>query len=198
MAAMVAVLDRQRTEGAENLERVSAMVVPNLTVRPEFVVDARVERAADVNAAALAAKIAEDKVAAAEAEVARSIQEASEAQVASDTAATAALAGQQADAEAATRASQEAAARAAQDAEEATLAATREAEASAAVATARADALAAAAEASNRQRSKQVLLLLGSVIPLAAGILGIRLWRNRKEPFVLKAIPVNMAAHAHG
>jgi hypothetical protein len=208
MAAMVAVLNRQGMEGVKNLERVSAMAVPNLTVRPEFVVDTRLERAAEANAAAIAAEVSEAKVAAAEAGAARSMREATEAQVVSDTAAAAALAGQQADAAAATRASQEAAERAAQDARAAAeraaqdartaaLAAAREAEASAAVATAQADALAAAAEASNRQRSKQVLLLLGTLILLAGGVLGFRLWRNRKEPFVLKAIPVTMAAHAH-
>ena len=112
------------------------------------------------------------------------------------TAATAAAlaAAQQADAEAATRTAQSAAVTATQ---EARAAATREAEASAAAATARADALAAATEASKRQFSHRVAMLMIALTALAGGILGFRLWRNKKEPFVLKAIPVNLTANAH-
>ena len=206
ISAIVAVVNRQGIQGAESLQRVSAIAVPNLVPEPEFVVDARVERAAEANAAATATAVAA-------ADVALSVQATVEAQAASDASAAAALAvAQQVEADAAASAAVAAdatataraeateaaiAMAAARETQAAAVAATREAEASVAAATARADALAAAAEASKRQFTNRVSLLLIALIPMVGGVLGLRFWRNRKEPFVLKAIPVSVNASAH-
>lgn len=187
---MVAVLNKQAVRSAGNLARVSAVAVPNLTLRAEFVVDARAERASAASAAMTAVAVAQ-----AEAEAARSAKAALEAQTASDAAAAAELAAaQQADAEVAARTAQMAAVSATQEAQ---AAATREAEASMAAERARADALAAAAEASKRQLASRVAMFVFVLTVLAGGILGLRFWRNRKEPFVLKSIPVSVMANAH-
>ena len=177
--AMVAVLSQQAVRSVRNLARVSAVAVPNLTSRADFVVDARAERASVASAAAAAVAVAQ-----AEAEAARSTTAALEAQTASDAATAAELAAaQQADAEVAARTAQLAAVSAAHEAQ---AAATREAE-----------AFAAAAEASKRQLTNRVAMLVIALTVMAGGILGIRFWRNRKEPFVLKAVPVSVTANAH-
>ena len=187
-AAVVAILNQHAIRGAENLARVSAVPVPNASSHAEFVVDARAERVLAASAAATAAAVAKS-------ETALSVQATVEALAASDaTTAAALVAAQQADAATATRIAQAAAVTATQEAQ---AAATREAEAATAAATARADALAAATEASKRQLSHRVAMLMIALIALAGGILGFRLWRNKKEPFVLKAIPVNLTANAH-
>jgi hypothetical protein len=64
-------------------------------------------------------------------------------------------------------------------------------------ATARAEAQAAAVVESNRQFLQRMTILLLSLALLIGGFLGLRFWRNRKEPFVLKAIPGSGTAHAH-
>ena len=193
MAAVVAILNQQAVRSAGNLERVSDVVVPNLTLRAEFVVDARAERALAASAAVTAVAVAQ-----AEAEAARSAKAALEAQTASDVATAAELAAaQQADTEAATRDAQVAAKVATQEAEAAALIEFRKAEASAAATTAKTDALAAAAEASKRQSVYRVSLLFIAFALVLGSVLALRLWRNRKEPFVLKAIPVTVTASAH-
>ncbi len=224
IAALTTILDRQGSRSAGNLERVSSIEVLNLAAGPEFVVDAREERAVAEQAAQAAAAEA------ASIEATRSAEAAAEAQVEAKAAVAAALAADEVDdgtEVAAVVATQEAAASAAvaaalaadkkvDDAQVAALTATREAEVAASDATATAEALAAAsavqeaeaatakAEAqaaaaveSNRQFVQRATVLLLSLALLSGGLLCLRFWRNRKEPFVLKAIPGTGTAHAH-
>jgi hypothetical protein len=71
--------------------------------------------------------------------------------------------------------------------------AVREAEA----ATTRAEAQTAAAVESNRQLMQRVTALVLTFALLISGFLGVRIWRNRKEPFVLKAMPAGGAVQAN-
>jgi hypothetical protein len=205
MAAIVAVVNRQGVQGAKNLQRVSAIAVPNLMPEPEFVIDARAERAAEANAAATAAAIAatDEANAAATAaavaatEVALSVQatvEAQDAEAASKAMALAAI--QEAEAEVAasataaaitTETTRDSAAEAA-----AALAAKQEARIHAVevAATRNAETLAAAAVASNPKMPDRMSSLLIALTPMLGAVLGFRLWRSRKEPFVLKANPI--------
>jgi hypothetical protein len=138
---------------------------------PALVVDARAKRAVDADAAA--------------AEIALTVQatvEAQEAEAASKAAALAATQGAEADAAAsATAAAAEAAAM---------MSAKQEARVHAAevVATRNAEPVAAAV-ASNRVLPDRMSSLLIALTPMLGGVLGLRLWRGRKEPFVLKANP---------
>ena len=171
LAAVVAVVNRQGTQGPEILRRVSAVAVPNLMTMPVLVVDARAKRAVDADAAA--------------AEIALTVQatvEAQEAEAASKAAALAATQGAEADAAAsATAAAAEAAAM---------MSAKQEARVHAAevVATRNAKPVVAAV-ASNRVLPDRMSSLLIALTPMLGGVLGLRLWRGRKEPFVLKANP---------
>jgi hypothetical protein len=220
IAVLTTMLNQQGAQSLGNLERVSSIEVLNRTLRPEFVVDARMERVAAASAASEAAAL----------EATRSAELAAEAQAEADAAVAAALAADQADDEArtltaqaaasATRVAETAAVAATREAETATLAATREAEAlaavatrtadaqaaasaireaeaSAAAATALAEAEAAAAAAGSHQFSQRVMMVLLSLALLVGSFLGLRYWRNRKEPFVLKAVPVTVTAQAH-
>lgn len=195
IAALTSILDRQGSRSAGNLERVAAIEVINLTASPEFVVDTRQERAAAAEAA-VAAALAADQVD-------------DEAQVA------AVVATQEAETSAAVAAAL-AADRKDDDARAAALAATREAEVAAADATAKAEAQAVASAAqaaeaataqaearaeaameSNRQFVQRATMLLLALALLGVGMLCLRFWRKRKEPFVLKAIPGSGSVHAH-
>jgi hypothetical protein len=193
LAAMLAVVNRQGIQGAENLQRVSAIAVPNLTTKPQLVVDARAMRAAEADAAAVAAT-----------EVALSVQATVEAQaVQADSTAVALAAVQAAEAEAATSATAaaeaSAIARATTSEIAAAMSATREARADAAAtatATAKARALAAAAVVSEPRFPDPKSSLLIALMPLLGGLLGFRLWQIKKEPFVLKAAPASAHARA--
>jgi hypothetical protein len=222
MAAMVAIVNRHGIQGIENLQRVSAIPVPNLMLEPELVVDAGAKRAAEADAAAKAAALAEAEVAlsvqatveAQEAEAASTatalaaIQEAEAA--ASATAEAAAAASATAEAEAAASATAELAASATAAAEAtaaahasaeeaaATLSANRQEEFRAveAAATQNLDMLVAAVDGDPRLPGRMSSLLI-ALMPLLGGLLGFRLWRIKKDPFVLKANLVNVGTRVH-
>jgi chemotaxis protein histidine kinase CheA len=232
VAALTTILNQQGPRSVENLERVSAAEVLNVTLSPEFVIDARAEREAAEVAAAEAARLAAEAAAAevTTAEAARSAQAVAEVQAEADAAVAAALAADQSDDAAqaaafeATREAETTAANATATAEAqaaaAAFEATREAEASAAEATvtaeaqaaaraiqkaeasaaavaAQAEAQVAAAAASKQELTLRVAVLLLSLALLVGGLLVLRFWRNRKEPFVLKASPVSVTSQAH-
>jgi hypothetical protein len=221
IAALTTILDRQGSRSAGNLERVSSIEVLNLAVGPEFVVDAREERGAAAQAAAAEAASTEatrsaEAAAEAQVEATAAVAAALAADQVDDEAEVAAVvATQEAKASAAVVAAL-AADKKDDDAQAAALTATREAEVAASDATATAEAQAAAsavqaaeaatakAEAqaesaveSNRQFVQRATMLLLSLALLSGGLLCLRFWRNRKEPFVLKAIPGSETAHAH-
>jgi hypothetical protein len=207
MAAVVAMVDRHGIQGFENLQRVSAIPVPNLMLDPELVVDAGTKRAAEADAAAKAAALAATAVAVS----VQATVEAQEAEAASTATALAAI--EEADAQAAASATAEAevaasataavvataAARASADEAAAALAAKREAafRSVEAAATRDLDTLAAAAVASDPKMPGRMSSLLIALTPLLGGLLGFRLLRLKKEPFVLKANPVNGSTRVH-
>ena len=254
LAALTVIVHQLDARSAGNLAKVSAIEVPNLSSRPEFVVDAREQRfaaeraAADFAAAeatrsaaavaeaqaqvdaAVAAALAVDQVnddaevaalkAKHEAESAAAVAAAlatdqadDDAEVAALTATHVAAAQDQVDAAvtAALAADQKA-----DDAQAAVIAATREAETASAEATAtaearaaasalraaeeatsRAEGQAAAAMESHRQFVQRLTMVAMTLSLLTAGLLCLKVWRNRKEPFVLKAVPVSETAHVH-
>ena len=219
IAALTMMLDQQGARSAGNLERVASTEVLNLTAGPEYVVDAREGRAAASQAsAAAAATIEAMRAAEAEAETKAAVAAALAADQVGDEAEVAAVvATQEAEASAAVAAAL-AADKKDDDAQVASLAATREAEVAASdatvtaeaeaaastlqaaeTATARAEARAEAAVASNRQfvQRATMLSLSLSLLLLSVGFLCLRFWRNRKEPFVLKANPGSGSVHAH-
>ena len=181
MAAVVAVVNRQGVQGPLNLKRVSAVEVPNLMTEPELVVDARAKRVAEADAAA--------------AEIALTVQATVEAREAEAARKAAALAASQ-EAEAAAAASTTAAviatesARASAAEAAAMLSAKQEARVHAVevAATKNVDP-AAASIASNSMVPDRMSSLLIALTPMLGGVLGLRLWHGRKEPFVLKANP---------
>jgi hypothetical protein len=181
MAAIVAVVNRQGVRGPQNLRRVSAVAVSNPMTMPVLVVDARVKRAAEADAVA--------------AEIALTVQatlEAQEAEAASKAAALAAIQGAEADAAASATAAAIAAetVRASTAEAAAMLSAKQEARVNAADMTATRNAESvAAAVASNSMVPDRMSSLLIALTPMLGGVLGLRLWRGRKEPFVLKANP---------
>jgi hypothetical protein len=186
----------------------------------EVAAEAQAEADAAVTAALAADQQQDDARAAAlavtqEAETSAAVDAALAADQADDEAEVAALvATQEAEASAAVAAAL-AADQKKDAAQAATVAATRQAEAAAAdatataeaqaasravreadAATARAEAQTAAAVENNRQFVQRVTILLVSLALLIGGFLCLRFWRNRKEPFVLKANPGSGAAHA--
>ena len=181
MAAILAVVNRQGVQGPRNLRRVSAVAVSNPMTMPALVVDARAKRAVEADAAA--------------AEIAITVQatvEAQEAEAASKAAALAAIQAAEADAaalaEAAAIANKTARASTAEAA--AILSAKQEARVHAAEVTATRNVESvAAAGVSNPMVPDRVSSLLIALTPMLGGVLGLRLWRGRKEPFVLKANP---------
>ena len=199
MAAIVAVLNRQGVQGPLNLQRVSAVPVANLAREPELVVDARTKRAAEAEAAAAElALTVQATVEAQEAEAARkaaalaAVQKAESESAASITAAAIAT-------ETARASAAEAAALAAKQETAAILAAKQEAEvraAEVAATTRNAQALAAAAVESNPKMPDRMSSLLIAFTLMLGAVLGFRLWRSRKEPFVLKANPISASASA--
>jgi hypothetical protein len=192
MAAIVAVVNRQAVQGPVNLKRVSAVAVSNLMSKPALVVDARAKRAAEAEAAAAAiALTVQATVEAQEAEATRKAAALAAVQEAEVDAAASAMAAAIAT-ETARASAAEAAALAAKQEAAAVLAAKQEAEIRAAevVATRNAEALAAAAVASNPKMLDRMSSLLIALTPMLGGALGFRLWRSRKEPFVLKANPI--------
>jgi hypothetical protein len=54
----------------------------------------------------------------------------------------------------------------------------------------------AAAVVSNPRMPDRMSTLLIALAPMLGGILGLRLWRSRKEPFVLKASPIGASLSA--
>ena len=208
MAAVVAVLNRQGVQGPLNLQRVSAVPVANLATEPQLVVDARAKRAAEAEAAAAElALTVQATVEAQEAEAARkaaalaAVQKAEAESAALTTAAAIATETARASAAetAALAAKQEAAAAlAAKQETAAILAAKQEAEIRAAevAATKDAEALAAAAVESNPKMPDRMSSLLIALTLMLGAVLGFRLWRSRKEPFVLKANPISAGSSA--
>jgi hypothetical protein len=201
MAAIMAVVNRQGVQGPLNLKRVSAVAVSNLMTEPELVVDARAKRAAEAEAAAAAiALTVQATVEAQEAEATAAASATAEAEAkaaASVTAAASATAAAEATAaaiatETARDSAHAAAVLAAKQEAAAVLSAKQEAAVRAAevTATRNAQTLAAASVAINQKMSDQMSLLLIALTPMLGGALGFRLWRSRKEPFVLKANPV--------
>jgi hypothetical protein len=63
-------------------------------------------------------------------------------------------------------------------------------------ATKNAEALAAAAVVSNPKMPDRMSFLLIALTPILGGVLGLRIWRSRKEPFVLKANPISASSSA--
>jgi hypothetical protein len=187
MATTVAILHRQGEQGAENLARVSGIAVPNLMVVTEPPFDAAAQQIAVANAAATATAVAATAVE-------RSVQATVEAQATSAAVEAAALAATQA---AQSQAEATAAARATQTAK-ATVAADAARIAASVSATMEADRLALAATAVPVAENAPIRLspLLIALIPLFGGLFGVAFWRARKEPFVLKANPVNASASA--
>jgi hypothetical protein len=209
MADIVAVVNRQGVQGAEALKRVSAVPVSNLVAEPVLVVDARAKRAAEAETAA--AEIALTVQATVEAQEAEAASKAAalaaaqkaEAEAASSTTA-AAIATETARASAAEAAAlaakqEAAAALAAKQEAAAILAAKQESEiraAELAATTRNAQALAAAAVESNPKMPDRMSSLLIALTPMLGAVLGFRLWRSRKEPFVLKANPISASSSA--
>jgi hypothetical protein len=184
MAAIVAVVNRQGLQGPMNLTRVSAVVVSNQVAKPALVVDARAKRAAEAEAAAAAIALtvqatveAQEAEAASKAAALATIQESEAAAAASATAAAIATetARDSAQAAAVLSAKQEAEVRAAE------VAAARTRNAQAAV---------APAVGSDPILPGRTSLLLIALTLMLGGALGLRLWRSRQEPFVLKANPI--------
>jgi hypothetical protein len=209
MAAIVAVLNRQGVQGPLNLQRVSAVPVANLATEPELVVDARTKRAAEAEAAASElALTVQATVEAQEAEAARkaaalaAVQKAEAESAASITAAaiaTETARASAAEAAALTAKQEAAAALAAKQETAAILAAKQEAEvraAEVAATTRNAQALAAAAVESNPKMPDRMSSLLIAFTLILGAVLGFRLWRSRKEPFVLKANPISASSSA--
>jgi hypothetical protein len=187
MAAIVAVLNRQGVQGPLNLRRVSAVAVSNLMTEPALVVDARAKRVAEAEAA--------------ESEIALSVQATVEAQAAdaakaADLAAIEEAKSAAASATAAAIATETARNSAAEAA--AALSAKQEAEMRAAefAATNNVVTPAAAEVVSHAKSPDRMSFLLVALTPMLGGVLGLRLWRSRKEPFVLKANPISARSNA--
>lgn len=187
MAAIAAVLNRQGVQSALTLQRVSAVAVPNLMTEPALVVDARAKRIAEAEAAEAEVALsvqATVEAQAAEAAKAANLAAIEEAQSASASATAAAMATETArnsaaEAAAVLLAKQEAAVRAAE------FAATRNVETPA-----------AAEVASHPLLPDRMSFLMIALTPMLGGVLGLRLWRSRKEPFVLKANPISTHSSA--
>jgi hypothetical protein len=179
MAAIVAVVNRQGVQGPLNLRRVSAVAVSNTVSIPALVVDARAKRAAEADAAA--------------AEIALTVQAtvvAQEAEAASKAAALAAI--QESEADAAASATAAAIARNSAAEVAAALLANQEAEVRAAefAATRNVETPVAAEVVRDPLLPDRMSSLLIALTPLLGGVLGLRIWRSRKEPFVLKPNPI--------
>jgi hypothetical protein len=181
IAAIAAVLNHQGVQGPLTLQRVSAVAVPNLMTEPALVVDARAKRIAE--AEATEAEVALSVQATVEAQAAEAVKAADleaieEAQSAAASATAAAMA---------TETARNSAAEA-----EAVLLAKQEAEVRAAefAATKNVETPAAAEAVSHPLVPDRMSFLMIALTPMLGGILGLRLWRSRKEPFVLKANPI--------
>ena len=181
MAAVVAVVNRQGVQGPLNLKRVSAVEVPNLMTEPELVVDARAKRVAEAEAA--------------EAEIALSVQATVEAQAAEAAKAANLAAIEEAESEAASAtaaaiATETARNRAADAA--AALLAKQEAEVRAAefAATRNVETPVATEVVRDSTSPDRMSFLMIALTPMLGGVLGFRIWRSRKEPFVLKVNPI--------
>jgi hypothetical protein len=185
MAAFVAVVNRQGVQGPRNLRRVSAVAVSNPMTMPALVVDARTKRAVEANAAA--------------AEIALTVQatvEAQEAEAASKAAALAAIQEAEADAAAAAAIANKTAGASTAEAA-AMLSAKQETRVRAAELTAASNAASVAVTGvDNRPLPDRMSSLLIALTPMLGGVLGLRLWRGRKEPFVLKANPTSAHSSA--
>jgi hypothetical protein len=181
MAAVTAVVNRQGVQGPLNLRRLSAVEVPNLMTEPELVVDARAKRVAEAEAA--------------EAEIALSVQATVEAQAAeaAKVANLAAIEDAESAAASATAAAiaTETARNSAADAAAALLA-KQEAEVRAAefAATRNVEAPVPAEVVTDSTSPDRMSFLMIALTPMLGGVLGLRIWRSRKEPFVLKANPI--------
>jgi hypothetical protein len=187
MADIVAVLNRQGVQGPLNLKRVSAVAVSNLMTEPALVIDARAKRVAEAEAA--------------EAEIALTVQatveaQAAEAAKAADLAAIAEAKSAAASATAAAIATETTRNSAAEAA--AALSAKQEAEMRAAefAATKNVGTPAADEVVSHSKSPDRMSFLLIALTPMLGGVLGLRLWRSRKEPFVLKANPIPARSNA--
>jgi hypothetical protein len=179
MATIVAVVNQQGIQGPVNLRRVSGVAVSNLMTMPALVVDARAKRAAEADAAA--------------AEIALMVQatvEAQEAEAASKAAALAASEQAEADAAASATAAAIATETARASAAEAAamLSAKQETRVRAAelAATRNVEPVAAPVVSASTSPDRMSSLLI-ALTPMLGGVLGLRIWRSRKEPFVLKA-----------
>ena len=208
MAAIVAVVKRQGVQGPLNLRRGSAVAVSNQVAEPALVVDARAKRVAEAEAAAAAiALTVQAAVEAEEAEAARKVAALAAVQEAEADAAASAMAAAVAT-ETARASAAEAAALAAKQEAAAALAAKQEAaavlsakqeagvRAAEVAATRNAQTVAAAAVVSNPKMPDRMSTLLIALTLMLGGILGLRLWRSRKEPFVLKANPIGASSSA--